>query len=59
MSELVFDKKIDGVLEIRDESDRHDPVRIVIDLKKGANRDVILNYFYKIVTCRSIITTTW
>ena len=47
MSELVFDKKIDGVLEIRDESDRHDPVRIVIDLKKGANRDVILNYFYK------------
>ena len=46
MSELVFDKKIDGVLEIRDESDRHDPVRIVIDLKKGANRDVILNYFY-------------
>ncbi len=47
MSELVLDKKIDGVLEIRDESDRHEPVRIVIDLKKGANKDLILNYFYK------------
>jgi len=47
MSELVLDKKIDGVSEIRDESDRHDPVRIVIDLKKDANIDVILNYFYK------------
>ncbi len=47
MSELVLDKKIDGVSEIRDESDRHDPVRIVIDLKKGVNKDVILNYFYK------------
>ena len=47
MSELVLDKKIDGVIEIRDESDRHDPVRIVIDLKKGANKDLVLNYFYK------------
>ena len=47
MSELTLDKKIDGVLEIRDESDRHEPVRIVIDLKKDANRDLILNYFYK------------
>ena len=47
MSELVLDKKIEGVSEIRDESDRHDPVRIVIDLKKDANREVILNYFYK------------
>ena len=47
MSELTLDKKIEGVLEIRDESDRHEPVRIVIDLKKDANRDLILNYFYK------------
>ena len=47
MSELVLDKKIDGVSEIRDESDRHDPVRIVIDLKRDANKEVILNYFYK------------
>lgn len=47
MSELVYDKKIEGVTEIRDESDRHDPVRIVIDLKKDVNKEVILNYFYK------------
>ena len=47
MSELVLDKKIDGVIEIRDESDRHEPVRIVIDLKKDANRELVLNYFYK------------
>ena len=47
MSELVLDKKVEGVAEIRDESDRHDPVRIVIDLKKDANREMILNYFYK------------
>ena len=47
MSELVFDKKVEGVVEIRDESDRHDPVRIVIELKKDANKDLILNYFYK------------
>ena len=47
MSELVLDKKVEGVSEIRDESDRHDPVRIVIDLKKDANKEMILNYFYK------------
>ena len=47
MSELVLDKKVEGVVEIRDESDRHDPVRIVIDLKKDANKEMILNYFYK------------
>lgn len=47
MSELTLDKKIEGVLEIRDESDRHEPVRIVIDLKKDANKELILNYFYK------------
>lgn len=47
ISDLSLDKKIDGIQEVRDESDRHDPVRIVIDLKKDANKDVILNYLYK------------
>ena len=47
MSELVLDKKIEGIAEIRDESDRLEPVRIVIDLKKDANKELILNYFYK------------
>lgn len=47
ISELVFEKKIEGIVEVRDESDRKDPVRIVIDLKKDANKELILNYLYK------------
>ena len=47
LSDIALDKKIDGIIEIRDESDRHDPVRIVIDLKKDANKNLILNYLYK------------
>ena len=44
---IRIDKKIDGMQEVRDESDRTNPVRIVIDLKKDANKDLILNYLYK------------
>ena len=47
IADLALEKKIDGISEVRDESDRHDPVRIVIDLKKEANKDLILNYLYK------------
>ena len=47
ISDLVIDKKIEGISEVRDESDRIDPVRIVIDLKKDAKADIILNYLYK------------
>lgn len=47
ISELAIEKKIDGIVEVRDESDRKEPVRIVIDLKKDARSDVILNYLYK------------
>ena len=47
ISDLVIDKKIEGISEVRDESDRIDPVRIVIDLKKDAKSDIILNYLYK------------
>ncbi len=47
ISELMIDKKVDGIQDIRDESDRNDPVRIVIDLKKDAKSDIILNYLYK------------
>ena len=47
ISELSIEKKIDGIAEVRDESDRMDPVRIVIDLKKDARSDIILNYLYK------------
>ena len=47
ISELALEKKIDGIAEVRDESDRRDPVRIVIDLKSNANKEIILNYLYK------------
>ncbi|MCD8205048.1 MAG: DNA gyrase subunit A [Clostridia bacterium] len=43
---LVKDKRIDGISDIRDESDR-DGMRIVIELKKEANAQVVLNYLYK------------
>lgn len=46
MDEIRIDKKIDGVLEVRDESDK-DGLQIAIDLKKDANAENILNYFYK------------
>ncbi len=47
ISDIIYDKKIDGMLEIRDESDREEKVRIAIDLKKDANHDNILNYLFK------------
>ncbi len=46
MGELVRDKRVEGVSEIRDESDR-DGMRIVVDVKKDGNANVILNQFYK------------
>jgi len=46
MDEIRIDKKIDGILEVRDESDK-DGLQIAIDLKKDANAENILNYFYK------------
>ncbi len=47
IEEIRLDKKIDGILEVRDESDRESLVRIVIDLKKDVDKDLILNYLYK------------
>ena len=45
MDEIRIDKKVDGILEVRDESAQD--VRIVVDLKKNANAELILNYFLK------------
>jgi DNA gyrase subunit A len=45
MAELVRHKKVEGISDIRDESDR-DGMRIVIDLKRDASGEVILNLFY-------------
>jgi len=47
MAELVKDKKIEGISDVRDESDRSEAVRIVIELKKDANANLVLNQLYK------------
>ena len=46
MAELVKDKRLDGISDIRDESDRHDAIRIVIELKRDATPLVVLNQLY-------------
>ncbi|MBO4378929.1 MAG: DNA gyrase subunit A [Clostridia bacterium] len=46
IAELVHEKSLDGISDIRDESDRHG-MRVVIDLKRDAQPQVILNYLYK------------
>ena len=47
IANLVKEKKIEGISEIRDESDRKDKVRVVIELKRDARPQVILNQLYK------------
>ncbi|MBQ9196221.1 MAG: DNA gyrase subunit A [Clostridia bacterium] len=46
MAELVHEKALEGISDIRDESDRHG-MRIVIDLKRDVQPQVVLNYLYK------------
>jgi DNA gyrase subunit A len=46
IGELVKNKKIEGVSDIRDESDR-DGLRVAIDIKRGSNASVLLNRLYK------------
>ena len=47
IDELVKEKKIEGISEVRDESDRNERVRIVIELKRDARPQVILNQLFK------------
>ncbi|MGB9858142.1 MAG: DNA gyrase subunit A [Dictyoglomaceae bacterium] len=46
IAELVQEKKIQGIKDLRDESDRHG-IRVVIELKKDADPKIILNQLYK------------
>ena len=46
IAEMVRDKKIEGISDLRDESDR-DGMRIVVELKKDAQADVVLNQLFK------------
>lgn len=48
IADLVKDKKIQGVTDLRDESDRKDPVRVVIDLKGSAYPKKVLNALYEL-----------
>lgn len=43
---LIKDKKIEAISEVRDESDRHG-LRVVIELKKNENADIVINQLYK------------
>ena len=52
IAELVEDKKLDGISNINDESDRTG-MRIVIDIKRDANASVILNKLYKMTQLQS------
>ena len=47
ISKLAREKRIEGISEMRDESDRNDRVRIVMELKRDANAQVVLNQLYK------------
>ena len=47
IADLVKEKRIEGISAIRDESDRKDKVRIVIELKRDSNPQVVLNLLYK------------
>ncbi len=47
IADLVKEKRIDGISFLQDESGREEPVRIVIELKRDANPNVVLNQLYK------------
>ena len=47
IANLVKDKKVEGISEIRDESDRNDKCRVVIELKRDARAQVVLNLLFK------------
>ena len=54
IGELIRDKKIEGVSDIRDESNK-EGIRIVIELKKEANSQVVLNRLYKFTQMRYLL----
>ncbi len=47
IADLVKEKRLEGISDIKDESDRQDAVRIVIDLKRDVNANVVLNQLFK------------
>ena len=53
IAELVKEKKLEGITELRDESDK-DGMRIVIELRRGENTDVVLNNLYSQTQMESV-----
>jgi DNA gyrase subunit A len=53
IADLVREKRIEGISELRDESDK-DGMRIVIELRRGENSDVVLNNLYKHTPLQSV-----
>ena len=54
IAELVKDKKLEGIADLRDESDRKQMVRIVFDLKRDAKPKSLLNNLYKSTAMQSV-----
>ncbi len=58
LDEIRFNKSVDGIIEVRDESDRNG-LSIVIDLKKDVDVQNTLNYFFKNTDLQKIIIIIW
>ncbi|MBI2017835.1 DNA gyrase subunit A [Candidatus Daviesbacteria bacterium] len=54
IADLVKDKKLEGIADLRDESDRKQMVRIVFDLKRDAKPQALLNNLYKSTAMQSV-----
>ena len=52
IDDIRLDPKIEGIQEVRDESDKDAQVRIVIDLKPGADKNLVMNYLLKNTDCQ-------
>jgi DNA gyrase subunit A len=53
IAELVREKRVEGISDLRDESDREIPVRIVIEIKRDALADVVLNQLWRFTALQS------
>ena len=58
IAEVVRDKRIEGISDIRDESDRHG-MRVVIEVKRDALADVVLNQLYRFTALQTTFGVNW
>ncbi len=60
IGELAREKRIEGIAELRDESDRQG-MRVVIELKRDASPDVVLNQLYRFTALQIVVrrSTRW